>query len=33
MGIPNSMIVDDWFTAAQQLKQVLAQNESDVQRI
>jgi hypothetical protein len=25
MGIPNSMIVDDWFTAAQQLKQVLAQ--------
>jgi hypothetical protein len=25
MGIPNSLIVDDWFTAAQQLKQVLAQ--------
>jgi hypothetical protein len=25
MGIPNSMIVDDWLTAAQQLKQVLAQ--------
>jgi hypothetical protein len=25
MIIPNSMIVDDWFTAAKQLKQVLAQ--------
>jgi hypothetical protein len=25
MGIPNSMTVDDWFTAAQQLKQVIAQ--------
>jgi len=25
MGIPSSMIVDDWFTTAQQLKQALAQ--------